>query len=241
MLLKFESNEYSHPIFLSISYEGGFVSYASYLDLKNYILKNNKFNFIDCDNYFSSPLDAIYHSLQKTYWLINQNNLSDAYDILEKHSRNMLTNTVPEWLFVQGIWNRKKGNIREALHCYETLNEIIPPNEFVLNELSILEVLNGNYSKGFYWMTNAYKTFPNSPILNSNLANYFMNTEDYLSAGEFFIKALNLNILQPKAVFGLSICYEKTKNEIFREKGKTHLSILPNSKLLNLAHKKFNL
>lgn len=121
-----------------------------------------------------------------------------------------------------GLTYRDAGDLKKAKHAIKQANEINPTDQEVLESLSHICFIAGDFNEALYYCSQGLSINSYNPhFWNLNGVVLFNQTE-YEMAAESFERAVSLNPYYSDALFNLKDCYEELGNkagaQICREK-----------------------
>ena len=157
----------------------------------------SKVNLLRITNQPVAIKDELILALQYSY--AHQHQWKDGTNALIAEGKEALIQSIQE--FVQIFYNTQEREIVELIvPINDTILKYDPYNPQALTNLSFAYVALGDMDKSFNYILQAYQLWPNSFIVNYNVAMHYKERGDVENAKKHFNKALEFATPDQKAV-----------------------------------------
>jgi len=197
-------------IYISLSYQGGYINKKTKNDFWKYISKyQNNIQYVQQSNLkYPSSLNNFFDIQYKINTMPNNSReCIDELIILEKKGL-----TFPSLYFILAKLLRQNNDFKRAFYNYDKSYMLVKNHLNVANDYATLLIELGQFDCAKSLLKEQLNMHPNNVNVNCNLGLIYFYTNNYDKAIYYLLKAVKKNVISYQALLGLACIYSSINN-----------------------------
>lgn len=197
-------------IYISLSYQGGYISKKARNDFWTYISKyQNSIQYIQQSKLkYPSSLNNFFDIQYKINNIPNNSvKCIDELILLEKKGF-----AFPSLYFILAKLLRQNNDFKRALYNYDKSYMLVKDHLIITNDYATLLIELGQFDCAKSLLEEQLNIHPGNVNVNCNLGLIYFYTNNYDKAMHYLLKAVKMNVISYQALLGLSCIYSSIKD-----------------------------